>query len=124
MSILEQIRQLDEQRAKLLGQAKAEALTKAEEAIHSLSDLGFNYRLVEANAPVATSTGTRRTGIRQDVLRVVTEHGEGISRSDILELMGAKGDKKGEQSISNALSNLKSDEKVTLEDGLYKVAGA
>lgn len=47
MSVLEQLKKLDEQRAKLLDGAKAEALKKAEEAVAELNEIGFSYRLVE-----------------------------------------------------------------------------
>jgi hypothetical protein len=47
-SVLEQIRVLKEQEAKLIDGAKAEAIAKAKEAIGELQELGFHYRLVEA----------------------------------------------------------------------------
>ena len=119
MSVLDQIRKLDEQKAKLLGDAKAEALSKAEEAISALAELGFNYRLVKADGTAAASSG-RRTGVRDDVLAVVKAHASGIARADVLESMSARGDKKAEQSVSNALANLKKAEKITLADGVYK----
>ena len=124
MSVLDQLKALDEQREKLINDAKAEALAKAEEAVAALNELGFNYRLVEGTAPIVAripSSGGRRTGIRDDVLRVVKEH-DGINRADILEQMDAKGDKKAEQSISNALANLKKAGKITLADGLYRAS--
>ena len=37
-----QLKQLDEQRARLLDEAKAEALANARKAINDLRDLGFN----------------------------------------------------------------------------------
>ena len=46
-SVLEQIRTLKDQEAKLVDGAKAEALAKATEAIAELQELGFHYRLVE-----------------------------------------------------------------------------
>ncbi len=49
-SVLEQLKKLDEQRAKLLDGAKAEALKKAEEAVAELTELGFRYHLVEGGA--------------------------------------------------------------------------
>jgi hypothetical protein len=47
MSVLEKLRALDEQRAKLLEGAKAEALKKASDAIVELNELGFQYVLNE-----------------------------------------------------------------------------
>jgi DNA repair exonuclease SbcCD ATPase subunit len=64
-SIMEQIRQLEEQKQTLLEGAKNEALQTAQEAIEELRELGFTYRLVEEgrSAP-AENTGTRK-GTRQ-----------------------------------------------------------
>lgn len=121
MSVLDQIRQLDEQKKQLLNQAKEEALTKATNAIAELREIGFNYRLVEGGdttLPTAQQGG-RRTGIREAVLDVIKSHPTGITRADILEQMDAKGDKRAEQSISNALSNAKKQDLIRLEDGKY-----
>lgn len=127
MSVLDQIKQLEEQKAKLLQDAKQEALDQANAAIKTLNALGFNYQLVEGNDPSSpsikrTATGTRRSGIRQEVLNLLKQHQDGISRSDILDAMNAKGDKKAEQSISNALANAKKNGDITLTDGLYRLA--
>lgn len=69
------------------------------------------------------STGSRRSGIREQVLATITAATGGINRADILERMGVKGDKAAEQSVSNALAHAKKQGKVTLDDGIYKVAG-
>jgi hypothetical protein len=47
MSVLEKLKQLDDQRNKLLDEAKAEALANARKAIDELNALGFNYALTE-----------------------------------------------------------------------------
>lgn len=47
MSVLDQLKKLDEQRANLLASAKEEALKKVEAGIADLNALGFDYRLVE-----------------------------------------------------------------------------
>jgi hypothetical protein len=60
MSVLEQIKKLDEQRAKLLSDAKTEALAKAEAAIEELNSLGFSYSLT-AGTGTKKKTGTRNT---------------------------------------------------------------
>lgn len=58
MTVLEQLKKLDEQRAQLLDNAKKEALAKAEAAIADLNGLGFAYRLTEGDA-VPKKRGTR-----------------------------------------------------------------
>lgn len=47
MSVLDQLKKLDEQRAALLATAKEEALKKVEAGIADLNSLGFSYVLVE-----------------------------------------------------------------------------
>lgn len=127
MSVIDQLKKLDEQRAKLLGDAKAEAMEAAEKAVATLNELGFNYRLVSGETTTTRTPrapreggGTRRTGVREEVIRVIEEHPDGIGRAAILETMGAKGDKSAEQSISNALAALFKAGNVSRVDGNYK----
>ena len=47
LTTLQQIKKLEEERAKLLESAKSDALTRAKEAINELTALGFAYELVE-----------------------------------------------------------------------------
>jgi hypothetical protein len=131
MSVLDEIRKLDEQKAKLLETAKKEALDQANQAIATLRELGFNYRLAEMDRPVPiprgattarASGGTRRSGVREQVLDAVKAVPGGVSRAKLLETMDAKGDKSAEQSISNALAALKKAGAITAHDGLYKAA--
>ena len=44
-TVLQQIIKLDEERAKLLESAKADALVKAIDAVNELTALGFDYEL-------------------------------------------------------------------------------
>jgi hypothetical protein len=123
-SVLAQIKKLDEQRAKLLEDAKAEALTKANAAIADLNSLGFNYRLAEGtgSAPRSQSTGTRRSGIRDEVFNAVKNAGpDGIAPAAIRDAIGAA-DKQGAQSVSNALSALKKANKISDKNGSYVAA--
>src|SRR6266849_4870073 len=59
---------------------------------------------------------------QQAVLELITKYKKGITRGDILQAMGLKGNKSGEQSVSNALSALKKGKKVTSKDGKYLAA--
>ena len=56
MSVLDKLKALDEERAKLLDDAKKEALEAAHKAIADLNALGFDFRLVEGPS---TSTARR-----------------------------------------------------------------
>ncbi len=63
---LQQIKKLDEERGKLLENAKADALTRAEEAINELTALGFDYELVESAREPVRKTRTARKGLVPD----------------------------------------------------------
>lgn len=125
LSVLEQIRKLDEQKAQLLESAKQEAIKAANDAIATLNELGFDYSLTQGSTSVsngkttaAREPGTRRTGIREEVLAVI-EKNPSITRSALLETMEAKGNKSAEQSVSNALSALKKAGTITADEGAY-----
>jgi hypothetical protein len=60
LTTLQQIKKLDEERAKLLESAKTDALARAEEAINELNALGFDYELVELARGTAHKTRTAR----------------------------------------------------------------
>ncbi|MDP1732475.1 MAG: hypothetical protein Q8L54_15140, partial [Devosia sp.] len=57
-TVLDKIRKLDEEKAKLMSEAKAQALQNAQAAVAELNELGFNYRLVEGG----TSSAPRPRG--------------------------------------------------------------
>jgi hypothetical protein len=61
---MDQIRALDEQKNKLLEDAKREAMEKAQSAIAELNELGFNYRLIEGAPSSRASRGESRKGTR------------------------------------------------------------
>src|SRR4051812_14873115 len=65
-----------------------------------------------------------RRGSRREGLLNLIRDGNGLSRSDILERMGLKGDKSGEMSVSNALTALAKQNQVRREGGKYYPASA
>lgn len=113
MSVLEEIRKLDEQKQKLLAQAKKEALQKAESAVKELNELGFNYRLV------SDEPRSRRSGVRETILSAIAKNPNGISRQDLMDAVGMT-DAKGKQAVSNAIAALKRTGKITGDSGHYK----
>lgn len=126
----DQIMELEAQKQAIMTKAKTEYLTAAQKAVEDLNNLGFNYKLVEGGGSAArnTSNGTdratrspRKGGISEQVLAVIKEAAEGMSRAGVLAAMNAD-DTKAEQSISNALSNLKKKGQLTAENGVYKAA--
>jgi Fe2+ or Zn2+ uptake regulation protein len=56
---------------------------------------------------------------RRAILELVNQHPDGLSRGEILNVMGVKGDKSGEQSVSNALSALTKQSELGKKDGKY-----
>lgn len=70
-----------------------------------------------------TAQRTMRRGSRRDgILRVIRENPSGLSRGEILEKMGLKGNKSGEMSVSNALTALTKAQQVSRAGGEYRVS--
>jgi len=127
-SLLAKIKQLEEERAKLMDEAKATALATAQTAVAELNELGFHYRLTEDNeapkqkATRQTTPGTRRTGIRDEVLAAINAAGaDGITRQNLLTQLEVTS-KSDEQAISNAVSALKKAGTISGEKGVYRGA--
>ena len=59
-TVLQQIKKLDEERAKILEGAKNDALARAQEAINELTALGFDYEIVEPAREAARKPRTAR----------------------------------------------------------------
>ena len=75
----------------------------------------------------ASGGGTRRTttarrGSKRDEILRVLRGSNGLSRGEILDKMGLKGDKAGEMSVSNALTALTKSQQVARRDGKYHMA--
>lgn len=64
----------------------------------------------------------RRGSKREALMQVIAAHPAGLSRGEILERMGLKGDKSGEMSVSNALTALTKAGQVARRDGKYITA--
>ena len=61
-SALERIKKLEEERKKILSEAKTEAVAQARNAISDLKSLGFNYDLVESGKKGGKGTRTSKGG--------------------------------------------------------------
>lgn len=70
------------------------------------------------NATSAIAQKPRRGSRREDILNILAQS-QGLSRGELLEKMGLKGDKSGEMSISNALTALAKKNQVRREGGKY-----
>jgi len=64
----------------------------------------------------------RRGSKRDALMQVIKANPTGLTRGEILERMGLKGDKSGEMSVSNALTALTKANEVTRRDGRYITA--
>src|SRR5215213_8021303 len=68
--------------------------------------------------PAARQRQTRRGSRREGLLELIRQS-NGLSRGEILERMGLKGDKSGEMSVSNALTALAKSNQVRRDGGKY-----
>jgi hypothetical protein len=97
--------------------------------------VGINRELAAIDAYEAAKTGkqtpaktttrrasTGRKGSKREELLGVIRAGNGLTRGEILEKMGLKGNKSGEMSVSNALTALTKGNQVLRRDGKYVVA--
>jgi hypothetical protein len=69
----------------------------------------------------AARTTVRRGSRREGLLALLRESAAGLSRGEILERMGLKGNKTGEMSVSNALTTLTKGGQVSRRDGKYRI---
>lgn len=71
-SVVERIRELDKERASLLGSAKKEILSIIEDAVAELNALGFSYAVIEG-ATKSDSSGNQRRNRNCPVCGIRTE---------------------------------------------------
>jgi hypothetical protein len=101
-----------------------------EELQRKLDEINREFAAIEAYEAAKTGKATRapaaggrqqrgRRGSRREELLNLIREGNGLSRGEILERMGLKGDKSGEMSVSNALTALTKRNQVRREGGKY-----
>lgn len=76
----------------------------------------------KARAARKAPTRARRGSRREPILKLLGENPIGLSRGELLEKMGLKGDKSGEMSVSNALTALTKSNQVRRDGGKYLAA--
>jgi hypothetical protein len=114
--------------------AEREAIfNRQHELEQQLDAINRELRAIEAyeaaktgkTAPAAKQTRraprARRGSKREQLLQVIKD-ADGLTRGEILEKMGLKGDKSGEMSVSNALTALTKANQVARRDGKYVAA--
>ena len=125
------------ERARLHGEREA-IFTQQHELDGKLAEINKELSAIDAyeaaksgKAPARQAatrrTGTRRAtgarrGIKRDELLNIIKQAAGLTRSEILEKMGLKGNKSGEMSVSNALTALTKGNQVTRRDRKYVAA--
>jgi hypothetical protein len=70
----------------------------------------------------ASRTPRARRGSRREACLDLIRQSDGLSRGEIIDRMGLKGDKSGEMSVSNALTALTKGNHVRREGGKYHAA--
>ena len=121
--ITRQREQLLQQRQELLNQQQAlqQQLDELDQMLHRFDVFEGKAARPRQQARGRRASGARR-GSRRDELLQVIKAGHGLSRGEILEKMGLKGNKSGEMSVSNALTALTKSKQVVRRDRKY-VAG-
>jgi len=66
--------------------------------------------------------GSRRGSKREGILHAIKSAAGGLTRGDLLQKLGVKGDKSGEMSVSNALTALTKANQVARREGKYHAA--
>jgi hypothetical protein len=86
------------------------------------------YESAKSGKPSPTrKTGTRapqsRRGSKRDgILQAIKESPAGLTRGELLEKMGLRGNKSGEMSVSNALTALTKGKQVSRDGGKYRLS--
>jgi hypothetical protein len=125
------------ERARLHGEREA-IFTQQHELEGKLAEINKELSAIDAyeaaksgKAPARQAatrrTGTRRTsgvrsGSKRDELLNIIKQGGGLTRGEILEKMGLKGNKSGEMSVSNALTALTKGKQVARKERKYVAA--
>jgi hypothetical protein len=113
-SLIQQRREIDQKLAGIENEFRA---VNAYETAKAGKNVGAS-----ASRGPGRGRGARRGSRRESIIAVIRETAAGLSRGEILEKMGLKGDKAGEMSVSNALTALTKSNQVTREGGKYRAA--
>ena len=109
---------------------REQIFTQQEELQRQLDAINRKFAAIEAyegaktgkaarqQAPAGRQSRARRGSRREGLLELI-QQGNGLSRGEILERMGLKGDKQGEMSVSNALTTLAKRNQIRREGGKY-----
>jgi hypothetical protein len=101
--------------------AKQEELDAQRATLETELDALDAYEAARSGKTRKSRTVSRapRGSRQQSVLAVIAKSKKGMTRGDILQTMGLKGNKVGERAVSNALTALKKAKRVTAKDRKY-----
>ena len=109
---------------------REQVFSQQEELQRKLDAINREFVAIEAYATAKTGRTARqasagrqpraRRGSRREALLELIRQSNGLSRGELLERMGLKGDKSGEMSVSNALTALAKSNQVRREGGKYR----
>src|SRR3954451_16134416 len=109
---------------------REQIFNQQEELTRRLDAINREFAAMEAYETTKTGKATRQTaasrqprarrGSRREALLELIRQSDGLSRGELLERMGLKGDKSGEMSVSNALTALTKSNQVHREGGKYR----
>jgi hypothetical protein len=108
---------------------REQIFTQQEELQRQLDAINREFTAIEAYETAKTGKAARqeparrqrqaRRGSRREGLLELIQQSNGLSRGEILERMGLKGDKAGEMSVSNALTAFTKRNQIRREGGKY-----
>lgn len=116
-----------------LNREREQVFNQQQELDKRLAEINREFAAIEAYESAKTGkqvasarqtgrTRARRGSKREALLQLIRQNAGGLSRREILERMGLKGDKSGEMSVSNALTALTKNNQVARRDGKYMPA--
>ena len=112
---------------------REQVFNQQEELTRRLDAVNREFDAIEAYETAKTGKAARqqaiagrqpraRRGSRREALLELIRQSDDLSRGEILEQMGLRGDKSGEMSVSNALTALTKSNQVRREGGKYRTA--
>jgi hypothetical protein len=119
-----------------LQREREEILKQQQQLKNKLADLARELEAVDVYETAKTgkqAAGAKRQGAgegrqgrrgsrRDALLRLLGENPDGLTRGEVLERMGLKGDKSSEMSVSNALTALTKRNQLSRTGGKYRAA--
>jgi hypothetical protein len=111
---------------------REQVFSRQEELQRELDAINREFAAIEAYNTAKTGKNARQApagrqprahrGSRREALLELLRQSDGLSRGEILERMGLKGDKSGAMSVSNALTALTKSNQLRREGGKYRAA--